>query len=107
MAREDYEELLLPYQDSDLEGLLTSHTRKILLGGDYEIHIIRTNLASAISNGWVRLPLSTISIFGRVKIRPLDGKDKEESSVGSNHTNEFCLCDQQWSGDDRHAAVFP
>ena len=44
MAREDYEELLLPYQDSDLEGLLTSHTRKILLGGDYEIHIIRTNL---------------------------------------------------------------
>jgi hypothetical protein len=30
-----------------------------------------------------------------------DGKDKEESSVGSHHTNESCLCDQQWSGDDR------
>jgi hypothetical protein len=27
-----------------------------------------------------------------------DGKDKEESSVGSHHTNESCLCDQQWSG---------
>ena len=50
--------------------------------------------ASAISNGPVHLPLSTISIFGRVKIRPLDGKDKEESSVGSHHAN----CDQQWSG---------
>ena len=29
-----------------------------------------------------------------MKIRPLDGKDKEESSVGSHDAN----CDQQWSG---------